>query len=1180
MRLLVCRFAHACYLVVMRLTRLYLAGFKSFAAPTEIVLPDARVAIVGPNGCGKSNLIDAIRWVLGESSARQLRGVALDDVIFAGSGQRPAASQAVVELSFDNSARRLSGAFAAFDQITLRRSLGRDGQSRYEINQTRVRRRDVVDLFLGTGVGARSYSVIEQGQINRIVDARPEELRGYLEETAGISLYRERRRETQTRMTQTQENLSRLTDMSDELSRQQSQLERQAKTAERYRVLQRQRRIVIAEQAAVAHVLADRTQIAAEQSVRQQTALVEQLAQSLAEREQARATHSAARQAAMQHLHTIQAEVYRVAADRAQCEGGLGAVIAQLQALAAQQTADLTQRTQVTQALTQQQRAKAELESARTTLAQALEDATDKRLAAQEALRMADAELTAQRQAWRSAQEQLAKPQQQLAAVEAELAALTRQSQRLASDAAPHDETQEIDACAARLARTDEILSQAQAEKTNRAQHLAVLQAEIATQEREVAGARLKLQQAQKARDTAAAEQAGLMRLLTPAKATPGRAANESLMAQLAHAKADVWWAHALEAHIDAECVDDLDALARQWAAAGECPADGYWVDPHGDAPPPAADLAQATCPALALQPWLSDWQHSCHPAENLAKALAQRHALPPGQRFVLSDGWQVGRHWLGRTAQDTAALRLAQHARLQALNAECTDAEGVAQVCEASYNQLQAALTARQHEASLAARQLREQEQTAARLQTERTQAAYQHQRLIERQAEQQARQMLREQEQARLAAECAELATKAAEWRRSVHEATAHRDSANAKQHRQEDLVQQLRRKAGAAAEHLQACARAVDQNQHQQSQAQHLIARDQVLLTQIEARLAQMGTQMAALTEQKNNLQAQLAELRQQQAAVTAREVAAQADQVRATEVLQQTEAQCHAAERAHNEATASVHAALLAHAQAQVRAEHTEHALREAWDALADDSITLNATAIEQLADAPDTPARQAAERAALSAQIERLGAVNLTAIAAFNEVKARKEALDAQIADVTLALTQLTEAIHTLDRQTRAQFRQIFDAVNTRLSPLFAQLFGGGEARLNLTGTDELNDGLELIARPPGKKTTQLSLLSGGERALTAVALIFALFELNPAPFCILDEVDAPLDEANVGRFCAMVSAMSDRVQFLFVTHNKTTMASANALIGVTMREAGVSRIVSVDVDRAVQLLES
>ncbi|MBN2855991.1 MAG: chromosome segregation protein SMC [Halothiobacillaceae bacterium] len=1163
----------------MRLTRLYLAGFKSFAAPTEIVLPDARVAIVGPNGCGKSNLIDAIRWVLGESSARQLRGAALDDVIFAGSGQRPAASQAVVELSFDNSARRLGGAFAAFDQITLRRSLGRDGQSRYEINQTRVRRRDVIDLFLGTGVGARSYSVIEQGQINRIVDARPEELRGYLEETAGISLYRERRRETQSRMTQTQENLSRLTDIADELLRQQSQLERQAQSAERYRVLQRQRRILMAEQAAVAHVLAERAQTAALHSVQQQTALVAQLALAQAEHEQARATATAARQTAVQQLQAAQARFYRVAADCAQCEGGLGALRAQLDALTAQRQADLTQRAQVSQAILQQQRVQAERESAYITLVQTQQAAADARAEIHLALRGADIDLTAQRQAWRIAQEQLAEPQQQFAAAQAELAALTRQSQRLAADAPPPAEEPDVSAWAARLAELDAQSRQAQAEKIALEQHLASLHAEIAAQEVSVANARLEMQRAQKTRDTLAAEQAGLTRLLKPA-AKPAVAVNESLMVQLARAQADPWWGHALGAQIQAQCVDDLDALVRQWAAVGDVPAGGYWVAPISEAPAPAPDLAQAPMPAAALQPWLTDWQRTCHPADNLTQALSLRHRLPLGQRFVLADGWQVGRHWLGRMAQDTAAERLAQHTRLTVLADECAQAARLAEACEASYQQQHAALATSQHEATKAAHQLRAQEQTVLRSQTEHTEAGYQQQRLIERQKEQATRRQQQEHEQARLAAECAALTGKVAQWTLAVREATAQRDTQAAAQQAQESLVQQLRRKASEAAQQGQAAERAVDQNQHQRSQAAQFIARDHAVLAQIDARLAQMGEKIAALTAQKINQQAQHAALLQQQEAVAADVAAAQAEEGRATEAVQHRETQGHAAQLAHSEAQAAVQMAAVQHAQTQVRAEHTEHSLREVLNALADDSVTLHSNTIEQMADDPDTPARQAAQRESLTAQIDRLGAVNLTAIAAFAEVQARKVALDAQIADVAMALTQLTEAIATLDRQTRAQFRQIFDAVNTRIGPLFAQLFGGGEARLNLTGTDELNDGLELIARPPGKKTTQLSLLSGGERALTAVALIFALFELNPAPFCILDEVDAPLDEANVGRFCAMVSAMSDRVQFLFVTHNKTTMASANALIGVTMREAGVSRIVSVDVDRAVQLLES
>lgn len=1166
--------------LVMRLTRLYLAGFKSFAAPTEITLPDARVAIVGPNGCGKSNLIDAIRWVLGESSARQLRGAALDDVIFAGSGQRPAASQAVVELSFDNSARRLSGPFAAFDAITVRRSLGRDGQSRYEINQTRVRRRDVVELFLGTGVGARSYSVIEQGQINRIVDARPEELRGYLEETAGISLYRERRRETEARMLQTQENLNRLTDIAEELGRQQSQLERQAKSAERYRVLQRQRRILIAEQAAVAHVLAERAKAAALQTVEQQTAWVAELALGRALHEQARVTATAARQAALLHLQTIQAQLYRVAADRAQCEGGLGSIVAQLEALTAQRQADLTQRAQVNQAITQQQHAQAERESARMTLAHARQAAADARAEWQVALRVGEADLTAQRQAWRIAQEQLAEPQQQLAAAQAELASLTRQSQRLAAEAPPPAESPDFNGLAARLANLEAQSRQAQAEKILIEQRMASVQAEIAALEQSEASAQRALQHAQKTRDTLAAEQAGLKRLLKPAAVKPGAAANESLMAQLIRAQADPWWGHALGAHIEAHCVDDLDALVAQWAAVDDRPEGGYWVTPLNEAPPLATDLAQAPVPARALQPWLTDWQRSCHPAANLAEALALRHRLPLGQRFILADGWQVGRHWLGRMAEDTAAERLAQHARLNALIDECAQAEGVVQTCEADYHQQHTARALKQNEATQIARELRAYEQTVMRRHTEHTEAAHQYQRLIERDKEQQARRQQREHEQARLAAECTELAGKVAQWTHAVREATVHRDTQAAAQQAQEAQVQHLRHQAGVGAQQLQAAERAVDQNQHQISQAAQLIARDHALLAQIDARLAQMGEKITALTEQKINQQARQSVLLQQQEAVAAEVAAAQAEQARATDALQHSENQYHAAQLAHSEAQAALQVAAVQHAQTQVRTEHTEHTLTEAVVALADDSVTLQAHNIEQLADAPDMPARQAAERAALTLQIDRLGAVNLTAIAAFADVQARKVEMDAQIADVAMALTQLTEAIATLDRQTRAQFRQIFDAVNTRIGPLFAQLFGGGEARLNLTGTDELNDGLALIARPPGKKTTQLSLLSGGERALTAVALIFALFELNPAPFCILDEVDAPLDEANVGRFCAMVSAMSDRVQFLFVTHNKTTMASANALIGVTMREAGVSRIVTVDVDRAVQLLES
>lgn len=1178
----------------MRLMRLYLAGFKSFAAPTEILLPDARVAIVGPNGCGKSNLIDAIRWVLGESSARQLRGQALDDVIFAGSGQRPPASLAVVELTFDNSERRLSGAFAAFDHIMIRRSLGRDGQSRYEINQIRVRRRDVVELFLGTGVGARSYSVIEQGQINRIVDARPEELRGYLEETAGISLYRERRRETETRIAQTQDNLSRLADLAEELGRQQSQLERQAKAAERYRVLQQQRRRLLAEQAAVQHVLAERARAVIFDAWQAADTHAQTLATQLATLEQTLAAAEQTRQTAQQHLQHVQAQQYPIAAERAQCEGHLGALAARLDSVVQQRQDDLVQRERLATAITQQQREHTQWEAARSALEQQRQALQEARADAQSELRAADVRLSEIRDAWRQAHEQLAQPQQHWAAARAEHAALDRQRQRLeASPPTVAASAHEIAALQQHALALESQLTQVNSDQAAVEAALHTQQADLAEQEVQGAATQAQAQVAQKTWDTLQAELKGLEQLLThqPAhksgtKTPAAESPFEPLIERLASARADAWWGHALGARIEAQCVDDLDVLGAEWARAGSLPPSGFWVSPltlpeeGPEAPHQSHELPAAVLSDAALTPWLTDWQHSRHPATSITEALAARHRLPLGHCFVLADGWQVGRHWLGRVAHDQAAIRLAQHARLNALHTECAAAEHRAHAEQAVLAQQQAELNAARQRLAELNRSLRDHEQHALRLQSQRADARRKYQHLVQIQAEQHASAAQRRDELARLAAECAELGRTTQVFAQAVDAATHTRDQLNTQQQVAEAAVQTLRRLAGEAAQHTQAAERAGDLNRHQIAQTQQFLARDQAQLAQIDARMTQFGDKIDALVAQKTERQAEHARILLKQEAIAIQEASALSEVAQHTEYLQKKQAERQTAQFAYSQAQLTAQTAAMQHAQAEVRSEHTEQALTEALMPLQDDRVTLDSATIERLADQPDTPAQQAAMRESLVQQIDRLGAVNLTAIAAFAETHTRKTELEAQMADVQTALSQLTEAIRTLDRQTRAQFRRVFDEVNTRLGPLFVQLFGGGEARLGLSGDDELNAGVELFARPPGKKVTHLSLLSGGERALTAVALIFALFELNPAPFCILDEVDAPLDEANVGRFCAMVSALSDRVQFLFVTHNKTTMASAQALIGVTMREAGVSRIVSVDVDRAVQLLES
>lgn len=1167
----------------MRLTRLYLAGFKSFAAPTEILLPAERVAIVGPNGCGKSNLIDAIRWVLGESSAKQLRGQSLDDVIFAGSGQRPAASQAVVELSFDNSARLLSGPFGAYDQIVIRRSLGRDGQSRYSINQTRVRRRDVVDLFLGTGVGARSYSVIEQGQINRVVDAKPEDLRAYLEETAGISLYRERRRETESRIQQTQDNLSRLSDIADELGRQKTQLERQARTAERYRELQKKRRRQVVEHAAVQVVLTERANAVLEAEWQTAQAHMTTVAERMSQVELQCAQKDEARTSAQSDLQQVQARQYQLAAEQAQLQGRMGELAARIESTEQQRQDDLAQRTRLEAACTRLQAELSRLAEERHALESQRQQAVEQRARAQAELRAADTHLNEMRAEWARSHDDLARPQQDLAAAKAEHAALLRQLQRLEAERASVTSRDFTEPMAASIQQIQDAETRMGAlEQSHSAGEvvLAEQQTVLAELSERAAAMQKEAQTLRQNADALKAERRGLERALAAHQTSKDDAPGaERLIERLANAHADAWWGHALGAGIEAACVDDLDTLMVAWRA-DQIPATGWWVAPDSQRSEPKSDLEQTPSPNDALAPWLRDWQHTRHPAPSLNEALAQRHTLPSGHCFVLTDGWQVGRHWIGRGGSDQAAVRLAQQTRLAELQQAGTEAETTAEQAQTEYQQIQNQLAQQRKQVERLVAEQHQFEQQRQRLHWSLEDLRRKYQQLEQQQADRAAKVVRMEAEHKQLSADRAQLEDTIRRLEQIVAQARSARDAFNARQQTAEQTVQVLRRQAGEAGQALQQLERTVDRNQHQFEQAQQSLARDEAQMVQIDHRLAQFADRLDGLITQQSERQAEFTTLSARQHEIAQAEKAALALVHEHTQSVQTAGVERHEAQVALEKARAAVQALELQRAQLAVREDHAGEALTQALDQWRDDQQSLDAEAIKRLADIPNIAEAQAAELSTLEQQIARLGAVNLTAIEAFAEAEARKSELDGQIEDVQAALDQLQEAIRTLDKQTRAQFRSVFDAVNARIGPLFVQLFGGGEARLELSGADDLDAGVLLFAKPPGKKVTQLSLLSGGERALTAVALIFALFELNPAPFCILDEVDAPLDEANVGRFCAMVSAMSDRVQFLFVTHNKTTMASASALVGVTMREAGVSRIVSVDVDRAVQLLES
>ncbi|HER34854.1 MAG TPA: hypothetical protein ENO19_05245, partial [Halothiobacillaceae bacterium] len=1093
---------------------------------------------------------------------------------FAGSGERSSASRAVVELTLDNREGRIHGPFAAYQELTVRRSLDRDGQSRYEINNTRVRRRDVVDLFLGTGVGARSYSVIEQGQVNRIVDAKPDELRGYLEEAAGISVYRERRRETANRINHTEENLARLNDIAAELERQEATLARQARAARRYRELAEERRYRQVEATAVALIQAraqrERLDRVVAEMAETETAFERRLVAAQSAQDEAEHAH----QAAGERLGELSAEKYRLANELHAVTTRQAELDARLEGLDRQALHDRDTR----------ERREAERREAETRREQLLAEQHDSRAGldalaadhdrAREARATAEAELDALRRDAMTAAEARIEPQRELARLAERLDAVARDCQRLESAPA-----------AAELAQRCEDRTALVADRATRAAEIEAAQADAAKAEQALAAAiaadktsEAALQEHDEARRAARNEHDGLInerqaleRLIRAHASTDqGESAGPRLVDRLVEADIhDPWVGHALGEALEAELVEDLDAMvaAEIDRFVDEDGAGGWWLE-----------AGRSTADA----DWLAERIHDFpgRPVEDLDAALARRGSLARGEFLVTPSGWWVGRHWLGRAGSSGAAAHLAQRARRRELDAAITRSKEALQQAEAA---VQTSRDRRDADRSALEMARREREQQGRALESARLACRHLDER-IERIDE------TVDSLSQRASAETEELETARREQARleeqreaaaeAVAEADRRRDAAVEQQEKAREALDAARDVARTAADRFHRARREIEQRDETIARLGDEIRRLGHECEAIARRLDEQAQEARRARDQREALLGErqrhgerLAEAETAEANARESQQAASEAQAEARRVVVEVRAERDAARERSEQAR-------IDRAQGETREQHARARLEEAREALADDEDEPQAEAVEQLAAESGVGERLADRLAELDAQIRRLGSVNLSAIEDHREVEARRDELAGQIADVESALAQLAEAIETMDRQTRERFRETFHAVNQRLGPRFEALFGGGEARLELTNDDPLDAGVALMARPPGKRISHLSLLSGGERALTATALIFAIFELNPAPFCILDEVDAPLDEANVARFCAMVSAMSDRVQFMYITHNKTTMASASALVGVTMREAGVSRIVSVDVDAAVDLIET
>ncbi|MDG4598182.1 MAG: chromosome segregation protein SMC [Candidatus Contendobacter sp.] len=1163
----------------MRLSTIKLAGFKSFVDPTVLHLPSELVGIVGPNGCGKSNIIDAVRWVMGESSARSLRGETMSDVIFNGSASRKPVGQASIELVFDNRLGRLGGPWANYGEIAIRRVVSRDGQSSYFLNGARCRRRDIADIFLGTGLGPRSYAIIEQGTISRVVEARPEELRVFLEEAAGISKYKERRRETETRIQHARDNLGRLDDMREELERQLRHLQRQARAAEQYRELRAAERRLRAELLTLRWRSLGVEIQARDAELREREVALEAVVAEQRRLEAGLETARARRLESSDRLNEIQGRYYQTGADisrleqflrhqrdlrrrREDDERQMETALAQVEA---QWDADRRQRDELTAVL-----AAAEPEQARALANEA--DASAALIAAEIALREGQVawEEFSRRQA--EAQRQAEVERTWIEQGERQWLQGERRLERLRFDLVQ----------LAEIEFEGEILDLRAAEQ-GVAEALCMAQERLADVETAVAATedarRQTSQRAREARDRLQIGRGRLAALRALQEAALGRhdgGLEQWLRGQgLTEAprlaerlEVEPGWEKAVETALagwlDAVCVPELGEPAV--AVADLSLGCLTLLEPLSDSSSTRADTTALASRVRTSWP-IAGLLDGVRVAASLAEALANRAELRAGETWVTSDGVLCGRHWL-RLARGGDDGVLAREREIRCLEAALAEDVAALEQWEEELERLrerQRNLEQQRRETQRAVNQGHRDHATAqGRLNAGLAQAEQACAR------------------RAALAGEITELEEQGEQERERIELARARLEAAAS-------ILESL----GAEQEELDARRERLRVELHDRRDraevARQDVSRWTVTLATARARLVAAEQALARLATQRGQLLTRREELATERAAATdAGLAAAEAELAAGLERRVALEAELGDARQRLEAQDAELQADEQARGRCERQAETLRRALEERRLAASEMRIRQQTLLdqVRELASEPEAilstlPAAVAesdwlARLEQVERRIERLGAVNLAAIEEFAQVSERKRYLDAQNADLLEALATLENAMRKMDRETRARFRETFERVNVGLGELFPRLFGGGQAYLDLTGEDALDTGVTIMAKPPGKRIGSISLLSGGEKALTAIALVFAIFQLNPAPFCLLDEVDAPLDEANVDRFGALVREMAERVQFIFVTHNKATMEIARHLAGVTMQEPGVSRLVAVDVEEAAR----
>ncbi len=1165
----------------MRLEKIKLSGFKSFVDPTTVQFPSNLVGVVGPNGCGKSNVIDAVRWVMGETSAKTLRGESMADVIFNGSTGRKPVGTATIELVFDNSAGTAGGQYASYAQISVKRQLSRDGQSSYFLNGLRCRRRDITDLFLGTGLGPRSYSIIEQGMISRVVEARPEDLRVYLEEAAGISKYKERRRETESRIGSTKENLNRLNDLRDEVGKQLQHLERQAATAEKFRELKEQERrlraeLIVLRWRSLEQDLEGRDRSLAELENRLQASLAAQRRLE-SEIEQLRDRHATVND----RFNAVQGRFYAAGAELSRLE----------QAIQFARDARRSRQADLEQADESWEQARehrhqdelhlAEIASTLAGEAPRLVELHGREQALAGQLAAAEQSLHEWQTEWDVHVQDSAAPSQQAQVERTRINHLEQQEQhaqrrleRLAEErarlAAPELEAEirtlegQQAIQESRVAELAEGLEEAQT-------RIAERRAAAARADEALSHARGRLQTARgRLASLEALQQAALGRQRGGVSKWLREAGLDSAPRLAERLDVEPEWQRAVETvlgvHLEAACAEGIEAPARGLAtlAAGSLAlVDTSAVVPGDESPADALNRRVGS-------PWpLGTAMAGVRCVASVDEAFRRRGELRATESFVTPDGVWLGPNWLrvARGEEGHAGV-LAREAEIKQLSAEAGRLEEDAALREARLMEAREAVSEAERGREDAQRVL-----DAANRQVAETRAALSGRRARAEQIRHRADAVEREVRE--IEAQLAESRDAATAARERLHAALATVDALAGRR----EALQGRRDSLRARIDELRGDVLQARNVAHEIAlRVESLRASERSLRNNLE----RMGSQLEQLSQRRDDLRRQLVDgegpLAEQQEALEAKlaaRLAVESELAAARTELDEVDHQLRERERHRSEAEQSAQAERGGLEAARMARQEVSIRAATLAEQFAETGLSRVGVAEALPADAVPEVWQERLDR--VVARIQRLGPINLAAIDEFREQSERKAYLDAQHADVTTSLETLENAIRKIDRETRTRFKETFDRVNAGFQAMFPKLFGGGHAYVELVGDELLEAGVAVMARPPGKRNSSIHLLSGGEKALTAVALVFAIFELNPAPFCMLDEVDAPLDDANVGRFCELVKEMAEQVQFIFITHNKVTMEIANQLIGVTMHEPGVSRLVSVDVEQAARL---